>query len=307
MNLNLTQMEYIKAVAELSSFSKAAQVCGVSQPTLSNAVAQFESEAGAPVFKRTTRTVALTSFGEHILSHIKEILDSKEDLSTAIDLFMNPEHKILKIGVSTLIKFQLVKTMIDPYMRSNPHIDFVFKECGREDLLTRLESENLDFIFTLRTEQKQMYRKIPFYKESLYYIPREVEPNGSQSQNGSICVKELGGDTFVMGPEVCGLADATRNVFRNNGVELQEYRGKAQTYGIIEEWAELGIGSAILPKGKLTMLHDRAKELHDNSDEPVRLVYEVVWNKYTERHKHIKDFVFYLNKAVPKLLESMEV
>ncbi len=306
MNLNLTQMEYIKAVAELSSFSKAAQACGVSQPTLSNAVAQFEIEAGAPVFKRTTRTVALTSFGEHILSHINELLESRNDLRSAIELYMNPEHKILRFGVSTLIKFQLVKTMIDPYMRSNPNIDFVFKECGREDLLTRLESENLDFIFTLKTDQKQMYRKIPFYKESLYYIPREEEPSGSH-EKGSVRVEELDGDTFVMGPEVCGLAEATRNVFRNNGAELIEYRGKAQTYGIIEEWAELGIGSAILPKGKLTVLRGRAKELHDNSGEPVRLVYEVVWNKYTERHKHIKDFVFYLKKAVPKLLESLEV
>ena len=54
--------EYL-AVARLSSFSKAAAECSVSQPTISRHITEMEDLVGAPLLKRSTRSVALTDVG----------------------------------------------------------------------------------------------------------------------------------------------------------------------------------------------------------------------------------------------------
>ena len=72
--MNLQQLEYVLAVEEEGSFVAAAARCANTQPTLSNAIAQLESELGHKIFNRTTRSVKLTAFGESLLPVIREIL-----------------------------------------------------------------------------------------------------------------------------------------------------------------------------------------------------------------------------------------
>ena len=54
-----------------------------------------------------------------------------------------------------------------------------------------------------------------------------------------------------MVPDTCGLTKATRALFRRSRLKLTEYSGQAMSYNVLQEWAELGIGSAILPYSKL--------------------------------------------------------
>lgn len=64
--MNLSQLRFAQAVAELQSFSRAAEHCHVTQPSLSNGIAQLENELGGKLFERTTRSVHLTPFGKHL-------------------------------------------------------------------------------------------------------------------------------------------------------------------------------------------------------------------------------------------------
>ncbi len=302
--MNLNQLEYISRVAELGSFSKAAAHFGVSQPTLSNAIAQFEQEVGGAVFRRTTREVALTSFGERILPYIEQMISSKKDLSVAIDEFMNPERSVLRIGLSTMINFSLLKTLLDPYTRTNTDTEVIYKECGKAELISRLDDENIDFAFSLKNTYNKLYRSMPLYEEGLYY----VESSGNMPKRRdklSVDLDDIAEDTFALGPELCGLANFTRELFRKNGVPFKEYKGRAESYRILEQWADLGIGSVLLPKSKITNENTRALPLYDSSRKQVMLGYEVLWNKSSEKYPFIKDFVRYLRSIVPELLHGI--
>ncbi len=84
--MNLSHLKFVKATAEFKSFSKAAQFCHVTQPTLSNGVLKLEEELGEKIFVRTTRTVALTPFGEILLPTIASILNLKDDESISLKI-----------------------------------------------------------------------------------------------------------------------------------------------------------------------------------------------------------------------------
>src|SRR5574341_1055217 len=100
--MNLGQLEFAVAVAEKKSFTAAANACHVTQPTLSNGIAQLEDELGGRLFVRTTRSVALTPLATHLVPYIKEALNAQAMIRTQAQSFLNPAKQMVRIGVSPL-------------------------------------------------------------------------------------------------------------------------------------------------------------------------------------------------------------
>ena len=72
--MTITQLLYVLAVAEHKNFTKAAQNCHVTQPTLSMQVQKLEEELNVQIFDRTKKPIELTSVGQKIVSQAKNIV-----------------------------------------------------------------------------------------------------------------------------------------------------------------------------------------------------------------------------------------
>lgn len=83
MDVELRQLRALVAVVDEGTFTDAAIALGVSQATVSRAVASLEAALGAPVLHRTTRAVAATSFGERAVRHARAALDEVAALRRA--------------------------------------------------------------------------------------------------------------------------------------------------------------------------------------------------------------------------------
>src|ERR1700728_1682673 len=68
-NMNLQDIRYLVAVAELRHFGRAAEACNVSQPTLSSQIKKLEDELGVMLLERTNKRVDITPVGSQILTH----------------------------------------------------------------------------------------------------------------------------------------------------------------------------------------------------------------------------------------------
>ena len=78
--MNLEQFRYIKAVAQCRSISKAAKQLFLTQPTISNAIHNFEEEVGYKVFRRSNQGVELTEDGEKLMGSVDVILNEVEHI-----------------------------------------------------------------------------------------------------------------------------------------------------------------------------------------------------------------------------------
>ena len=83
---------------------RAAETCAVTQPTLSNSVAQLEDELGKRLFYRTTRVVSLTGFGHHILPSVVDVLNAQAALVATARAFADPSRPLIRLGVSPLVQ-----------------------------------------------------------------------------------------------------------------------------------------------------------------------------------------------------------
>lgn len=296
--MNINQIRYVKAVAETGSFTLAAEQCYVTQPTLSNGIAQLEQEFEEKIFTRTTRIVSLTPFGEHILPYIEKALAAQAELSHVSRNFKKLTQKIIRIGTSPIICSQWLIPMIETFRKAYPDTEIILHEQNMADLYRMLDDELLDCVFGVEDLKKSSWNTIPLYQEPLYFIPRSTHIKGTQQ---TVPFSEITDETFVMVPNVCGLATTTRALFRKHRQKLKEYSGEALSYQVLEEWATLGLGAAILPKSKLHITQHKAYAITDKKEQNVLITMVAYLPNKPDPAEYIDDFITFLNKYNQKL------
>ena len=272
--MNLNQLRFARAIADTGSFSKAAEQCHVTQPTLSNGISQLEEELRGRLFERTTRSVHLTPLGEHLLPMIVRVLSEVAELHAAAHSWREPDHKLIRIGLSPMIDMRLLAEVLEPFCREHPDVEIFFKECFLGDLDARLSNAQVDLALLPHRQQRPDRERFALYDEPLYYVPRD---GGSlQDPGGQASLSRAAEDTLVLTVDGCGLADATRALFHDGGYSIHEYQGQAVSYKVVEDWASLGIGAGILPRSKVSPENRSARPLLLDSGEPATITCEAV-------------------------------
>jgi LysR family hydrogen peroxide-inducible transcriptional activator len=97
--MNLRDLEYVLALAKTGSFSRAAEACAVSQPTLSLQVRKLEDELGVVLFERDGRHIGLTATGKKILAYAEAAVSAASDLRRAATADRDPFVGPLRVGI----------------------------------------------------------------------------------------------------------------------------------------------------------------------------------------------------------------
>ena len=293
--MNFSQLRFVKAISELESFSKAAQVCHVTQPTLSNGISKLEDELGEKIFARTTRSVGLTAFGEMLLPTIASILKLEEMIRLNAREYSNPETVVLKIGMSPLVSTEFVTLLADSFKAQNSKHEILLIEENLSVLNEKLRNNELDLILVPIIKRSSRKNVIRLYEEDLFFIDK------AGSSRSKVPIKDIRDKTFVMVPDSCGLSEITRSLLRTTRKEIREYEGKALSYQVLADWASHGLGSAILPRSKIPP-HISKQQIF-RSNKPVKIVFEAKW--LSNENKPLKKMVQHFRKHMDEIVRGM--
>jgi DNA-binding transcriptional LysR family regulator len=296
--MNLAHLKFVIATAELKSFSRAAERCHVTQSTLSNGVAEVEEELGAKLFERTTRTVNLSPFGKAMVPLINSILSAESNLALQAKNYLNPEKALIKIGVSPLLNPGFTSVLTQSFRDKNPSYEIVLYEENLEHLQKMLVSNNLDFIFVPRVADFGKMKSLCLYDEPLVLITQAPDLLASKS----VSPKTLRDEKFVMVPDSCGLARITREIFKKAKVPLNEYEGKAFSYSALTDWAQNGIGSAVLPKSKISK-DTKSLPVMDSNSSVERIRFVAIGN--TSSYSRFKAFTEHIRNTSGRLSKGL--
>jgi len=304
--MNLSHLKFASSVAAERSFTAAALRCHVTQPTLSNGIAQLEAELGERLFVRTTRSVTLTPFGKHIVPYIDEVLRAQAGVLQQARAFHSPQKRLIRIGTSPLLNARLLAPMIEPFTRLQPNVDVLLREMNMGDLYRMLDTGLLDFVFGVADVEAGKWNTAFLYEEPLRFIPRgAMSPPGKRPS--AVRLKDIADEMFVMVPDACGLSRATRRLFRSHRRKLLEYSGEAMSYQVLEEWAALGVGAAILPLSKIATTAHESFSITDKTGREVTIVFQAMWPRADELAPHLDEFANHLRTVVPKLIAGAAV
>src|SRR5205807_5500992 len=119
-NFTLRQMQYLVAVAEMLSFRRAAELCNVSQPSLSAQIAEMEASLGVALFERDRRGVLVTPAGREIINRARRVLVEADDFAEAANRFVDPLAGTLRIGVIPTIAPYLLPRVVPALRKAYP-------------------------------------------------------------------------------------------------------------------------------------------------------------------------------------------
>jgi LysR family transcriptional regulator, hydrogen peroxide-inducible genes activator len=142
--MELHQLRYLVAVADSHSFTGAAQLCNITQPTLSHQIRKLEDEVGEPLLQRRKTGAFLTPLGERIYRHAQDILKNVESVQQAASSFSRKVQGLLKIGVIPTIAPYFLPGLLRLSQKRHPGIRFQMTEEPTEHLLASLGAGLLD-------------------------------------------------------------------------------------------------------------------------------------------------------------------
>ncbi len=143
-DLSLRQLQYVVAVADTLGFRRAAERCGVSQPTLSTQIQQLEGVLGVTLFERDRRRVLLTTAGEEVVARARRVLVETEDLLSAATRARDPFAGTFRVGVIPTIAPYFLPEVTQVLAKKYPALRLVFREEKTEDTVRDLWAGTLD-------------------------------------------------------------------------------------------------------------------------------------------------------------------
>lgn len=145
--MELRQLKQFVAVAEMQSFSRAADILCIAQPALSVAIRKLEEELGVRLLERSSRCVSLTTAGEAAIKAARRCLREADEVASSAKMTANGEAGLLRIGFVGTATFDLLPRLIEPFSERYPNIRLDLFESTNRDLLQSVASGALDIAF----------------------------------------------------------------------------------------------------------------------------------------------------------------
>ncbi len=140
----LRQMQYLKLLSEHGSFSRAAEACYVTQPTLSAGIQELEKILGAPVVDRARSGVILTAAGQEAVRRATSILAQTEDLVQAARGAGQPLAGRFRLGVIPTVAPYLLPRALPMLRDQFPKLRLFLREDLTQRLIASLKAGSLD-------------------------------------------------------------------------------------------------------------------------------------------------------------------
>ncbi len=144
LNLHLHHLAYLRAVARAGSVTRAAEALHVSQPALSQALAELERRLGAPLFERAGRRRSLTPAGVATLTYAESALAGAEALHRTLGTLARGERGLLRAGMIDAGALYVLPEAIRRFRAHHPGVDLQVMVDSSGELLRRLRAHDLD-------------------------------------------------------------------------------------------------------------------------------------------------------------------
>jgi LysR family hydrogen peroxide-inducible transcriptional activator len=243
--LNIRDLKYLVAVHDLNNFSKAAERCFVSQPTLSGQLKKLEEELGTALIERSTRQVLFTPLGEQVVSFAREALLTVDNIYNAAKQCDDPLAGEFHIGLIPTVGPFLLPMIMPILAKEFPRAKLFLYELKTQDLIDRLLKGELDAAILAKLNWSHAVRETQLYREPMKLaIDRDSALNELQ---GPVELSVLENQSVLMLEDGHCLRDQAIGVCFSAGAKEDE-RFKATSMDTLLHMVSTGAGITLIPE-----------------------------------------------------------
>jgi LysR family hydrogen peroxide-inducible transcriptional activator len=242
--MEIHQLRYFVAVADTGNFSRAAERCHVSQPSLSQQIIKLEGEIGQPLFDRAGRRVLLTEAGRLLLDHARSALMTLENAARRIEDLQTTMRGRLSVGVIPTVAPYLLPAVVKEFLADFPQIELTIQEDYTGRLLAGLSEGAIDVaIAAAPVSGEHLTSEIMGKDPLLLALPRKHRLVKART----VKWEEVKKEPFVLINEMHCLGDQIQSICRGRGFQPKVLCRGSQI-ATVQELVGLGQGISLLPQ-----------------------------------------------------------
>jgi len=241
--MEMHQLRYVVAVARTRNFSRAAEQCHVSQPSLSQQIQKLEDELGERLFDRLKREAKLTSHGESFLPRAVRILDEAEAAKREATEAKSLLHGTVAVGVLPTIAPYLLPGVMAAFTEKFPGMQIVVQEDTTARLLKLALACEIDFALASRPirDARLEVREL-FSEELLVALP----PTHPLARQDTVKARDLGKERLIVMKDDHCLGDQVLGFCNRHDLQHRISFRSAQLE-TIQSLVSAGLGISLIP------------------------------------------------------------
>jgi len=242
--VQFNQINYFLRSCDTLNFTRAAEICCVSQPSLSAAIKKLEEELGGPLFERSGRAIALTPLGESMRTHLGQIEQAKHTASIVASDIINSTSHVVNIGLMCTLGPRLLATAISSFTNIAANTELLIHDVWEHKALELLVSGSLDCVIMAHaTDLSDRYEKISLAEERMVLAMNKAHPFAERE---SITLTELDNVHYVDRLR-CEFREKFFDELRNQELSVNVVM-RTEREDLVRESVTEDIGISIMPE-----------------------------------------------------------
>lgn len=298
-------LQYLIAISEYGSFTRAAEALHVSQPTLSQQIKQLEESLNTPLLDRHGRSVRLTDAGEIYVHHARRSWRELDTGTRAMNDVQNLSRGSLRLGWTPITDY-LTCSLLENFNRIYPGIILSTLEMPQEEIEHAIIEDRIDMgiAFSKPSQSESQYSDIETYtlfEESLCCVVGDTHPRARQRM--SISVAEFGNESLVLLNSHFALRGHIDQYCNENNV-MPRISIETNSLGVTIEMIKLSKLATVLPNSIVRM----QRGLHALDIVPALTHHAVslVWNKTGYKSPACRAFLELASDWSARLLQDSD-
>lgn len=188
------QIRYFLAACETLNFSRAAELCEVSVPSLTRAIHKLEEELGGHLFRRERHLTHLTDLGRLMQQHFSTARDALEAARSDAEKYRSLAEARLKLGVFSTMPAKHLTGYLKALGAAAPNLELHLWEAHCEELAAALVAGEIDVAIMSAADYGEKFRAVPLYRE-----PYDVAfaPGHRFERMNAVPLRELEGEPYI--------------------------------------------------------------------------------------------------------------
>ena len=174
--MTLQQLEYVLALEKTRHFVRAAELCGVTQPTLSAMVQKLEEELDCKIFDRSRQPIETTEIGKQIISQAQVIIYQANQLKESIKSTKEELTGTLHLAIIPTIAPYLLPRFIASFKQLYPELSLKISEMHTDTIIEKLRIAEIDMAILSTPLNDPKILEIPLYYEKFAAYISPTEP-----------------------------------------------------------------------------------------------------------------------------------
>ena len=212
--MDLLQMRYVTAIADMRSMTKAAQILHVSQSALSLSCKRLETELGVQLFNRTGKTLRLTEAGELFCAQAVEILRLTSNLEAQLRRMSQDRNPPVYFGTEVI---DFSNELITLFRQTDGNMDVQAENAEKAKLLENLRNGTYCFALTLRDHTGDGIVSTLLLDEPMLVL---AGPTSHLVEQPEIRMEDLRGSPFVTTSDEYGIGQLMREYFQMRNIPM---------------------------------------------------------------------------------------